>query len=126
VGDFIDLSAFVAKLRTQDDPISKYLWNQFSASTQEVLTSTTSTPEEQKLALVQALDKILEGVSIYETVRFAGVALSPQTLALKSQNAEGADLIRLNRLLLEDAYPLEIAKHHKFFGPQKGNVRVIR
>ena len=109
VGDFIDLPAFVAKLRTQD-PISKYLWNQFSASTQEVLTSATSTPEEQKLALVQALDNILKGVLIYETVRFAGVALSPETLALRSQNPKGKDLIRLNRLLLEDAYPLEIAK----------------
>jgi hypothetical protein len=109
VGDFIDLPAFVAKLRTQD-PISKYLWKQFSASTQEVLTSAASTPEEQKLALVQALDNILKGVLIYETVRFAGVALSPETLALRSQNPQGTDLIRLNRLLLEDAYPLEIAK----------------
>ena len=109
VGDFIDLAAFVAKLRTQD-PISNYLWNQFSASTREVLTSATSTPEEQKLALVQALDNILKGVLIYETVRFARVALSPETLALRSQNPKGKDLIRLNRLLLEDAYPLEIAK----------------
>ena len=109
VGDFIDLPAFVAKLRTQN-PISKYLWNQFSATTQEVLTSATSTPEKQKLALVQALDNILKGVLIYETVRFAGVALSPETLALRSQDPKGKDLIRLNRLLLEDAYPLEIAK----------------
>ena len=83
---------------------------QFSASTQEVLTSATSTPEEQKLALVQALNNILKGVLIYETVRFAGVALSPETLALRSQNPTGKDLIRLNRLLLQDAYPLEIAK----------------
>src|SRR4029453_19256334 len=72
--------------------------------------SATSTPKKQKLALVQALDNILKGVLIYETVRFAGVALSPETLALRSQNPKGKDLIRLNRLLLEDAYPLEIAK----------------
>src|SRR4029453_19087372 len=72
--------------------------------------SATSTPKKQKLALVQALDNILKGVLIYETVRFAGVALSPETLALRSQNPKGTDLIRLNRLLLEDAYPLEIAK----------------
>ena len=38
-GDFMNLSGFVAKLRTLQDPISGYLWNQFSASTQEVLTS---------------------------------------------------------------------------------------
>ena len=110
VGDFIDLPAFVAKLRTQQDPISKFLWNQFSGPTQEVLKSATSTPAEQKLALVQALDNILKGVLIYEPVRFAGVALSQETNELKSQNPIGKDLIRLNRLLLEDAYPLQIAK----------------
>ena len=110
LGDFIDLSAFVAKLRTHQDPISGYLWNQFSASTREVLTSGTSTPEQQKSALVQALNNILKGVLIYETARFDGVTLSPETQALKSQDPHGTDLIRLNRLLLEDAYPLEIAK----------------
>ena len=62
VGDFIDLFGFVAKLRTLQDPISDYLWNQFSASTQEVLTSVTSTPEQQKSALVEALNNILKGV----------------------------------------------------------------
>ena len=109
VGDFIDLPAFVAKLRTED-PVSKFLWNQFSPQTQEVLKSATSTPEEQKLALVQALDNILKGVLIFEPVRFAGVALSQKTKDLKLQNPIGKDLIRLNRLLLEDAYPLQIAK----------------
>ena len=108
-GDFIDLFGFVAKLRTLRDPISGYLWNQFSASTQEVLTSVTSTPEQQKSALVEALNNILKGV-LYETARFASVTLSPETQALKSQDPHGTDLIRLNRLLLEDAYPLEIAK----------------
>ena len=110
VGDFKDLCGFVAKLRTLQDPLSAYLWNQFSASTQGLLTSVTSTPEQQKVALVQALDNILKGVLIFETVRFAGVTLSPETVALKLQNPQGTDLIRLNRLLLEDAYPLEIAK----------------
>ena len=85
----------------------------FLPSTQGVLTSVTSTPEQQKLALVQPLNNILKGVLIFETVRFAGVKLSAETLELKlqnSQNPQGTDLIRLNRLLLEDAYTLEIAK----------------
>src|SRR6516225_2672470 len=50
-GDFIHLDAFVAKLRTQDptqDPVSKFLWSEFSALTKEVLKSATSTPEQQK------------------------------------------------------------------------------
>jgi hypothetical protein len=121
VDDFQDLSGFVAKLRTLQDPISAYLWNQFSASTQGVLTSATSSPEQQKLALVQALNNILKGVLIFETVRFAGVKLSTDTLELKlqySQNPQGTDLIRLNRLLLEDAYTLEIAKSLNDLAPE--------
>ena len=78
--------------------------------TQEILKSATSTPEEQKLALVEALDNILKGESIFERERFDGVTLSQETEELKLQNPIGKDLIRLNRLLLEDAYPLEIAK----------------
>ena len=125
LGDFIDLSGFVAKLRTLQDPISGYLWNQFSASTQKVLRSVTSTPEQQKLALVQALNNILKGVLIYETARFARVTLSPETQALKSQNPHGTDLIRLNRLLLEDAYPLEIAKSNESAQPAKTEAMII-
>src|SRR5207248_6083242 len=41
---------------------------------------------------------------------FEGVALSPETLALAaSPPPPGSGLVRLNRLLLEDAYPIELA-----------------
>jgi Patatin-like phospholipase len=110
VHDFNDLSGFVAKLRARKDPISDYLWKHFSVSTLEVLISATSSQEQQELALVRALNNVLKGVSIYEVVLSASVALSRKTLALKSQNPQGTDLIRFNRLLLEDAYPLEVAK----------------
>jgi hypothetical protein len=116
VDDFIDLSSFVDKLRTHQDPISNYLWQQFSPETQAVLASTTATPKEQTLALVKALNKILKGHLIYDSQRFAGVALSPETLALISQSPIGADRIRLNRLLLDAAYPLEIAKSAPVIG----------
>ena len=117
MGDFIDLPAFVTKLSTQQDPISKFLWDQFPDPTREVLKNAKSTPEEKKKELIKALDNILKGgASIYEEMRFHGVALSPKTIGLKSQNPIGKELIRLNRLLLEDAYPLEIAKSLSFQG----------
>ena len=110
LGDFIDLSSLVGKLRTHADPISAYLWNAFSAEDQRVLTNPASTALEQQTTLVAALNQVLQGASIYEASRFAGVHLSRETLALISASPTGANLMRLNRLLLEEAYALEIAK----------------
>jgi len=45
--------------------------------------------------------------SIYDQERFSEVDLSPQTRGLLSRDPQGEELARLNRLLLEDAYPKE-------------------
>ena len=115
MSDFIDLPTFVAKLTNRQDPgdrISKFLLDEFSPSTQIVLLQDPPfPPEKQKSALVFSLNKILEGASIYEEERFNRVTLSQETKELMSQNPKGKDLIRLNRLLLETAYPREIAKN---------------
>jgi len=50
------------------------------------------------------------GPSIYDEQRFANVHLSADTEALLKAKPAGAESIHLNRLLLEDAYPAEIAK----------------
>ena len=106
-GDFIDVSCLTAKL-TRSDPISQYLWNQLSATDQQVLSNATSTALQQKTVLIAALNQVLRGASIYQALRFGGIPLSEETLVLASQNPTGADLIRLNRLFLQDAYPGEI------------------
>src|ERR1017187_4027051 len=54
--------------------------------------------------LVTNLNRIIRGSSIYEKERFRDVELSPQTKMLLKLNPQGDDLIRLNWLLLEDAY----------------------
>ena len=111
IGDFIALSSLVGKLGIHSDPLSQFLWNQFSAQTQQVLTDPNATAQEQASALVAELNTVIQGGdSIYAPPRFAGVPLSPETLQLLAQNPQGDDLVRLNRLLLEDGYPLEIAK----------------
>jgi FHS family L-fucose permease-like MFS transporter len=54
------------------------------------------------------LDKIINGSAIYDKQRFAGVELQDATRQLLSQNPQGEALVRLNRSLLQDAYPHEI------------------
>src|SRR5262249_48333991 len=66
--------------------------------------------EEQHSAVVSGLNSILQGSSIYDSQRFQGVKLSAETSRLKEESPTEVDPVRFNRLLLEDAYPLEIAK----------------
>ena len=50
------------------------------------------------------------GELLYTPKRFAGVELSPETVELLTKQVKGPALVHLNRLLLEDAFPSEIAK----------------
>ena len=60
--------------------------------------------------LVEQLNKVLNAGPIYSDKCFENVTLSGETLALKAKNPQGEDLALLNRLLLEDAYPLEFRR----------------
>jgi hypothetical protein len=59
---------------------------------------------------VADLNRIIRGPSIYEPGRFADVPLRPITRFLLGRPASGIRQIRLNRLLIEDAYPRELAR----------------
>src|SRR5262249_7671593 len=109
----------IAKLIAHADHVSGYLWDRFSAAERRILTVMISTPAQKQTALASALNRILQGTSIYDAMLppgrmhqrvFADVTLSPQTAELISETPTGADLIRLNRLLLEDAYAPLLAK----------------
>lgn len=92
--------------------VSQFIWAQFSPDI--VLLLTNPDPKvtllEKQTTLVRALNKILQGDSIYDPSRFAGVVLRSVTQSLLTQELSGKRLICLNRLLLEDAYPLAIVK----------------
>jgi len=60
------------------------------------------------MELVLALNDVLRSGSIYDKERFCDVHLREETETLLSQPPEGEEIARLNRLLLEDAYPDDI------------------
>ncbi|HTH46218.1 MAG TPA: DUF2723 domain-containing protein [Candidatus Limnocylindria bacterium] len=67
-------------------------------------------------ALADGLNKLIDGPSLYDDPkRFQGIHLSERTLKFAAQNPNTANRIRLNRLLLEEAYPDLIA-------PSKGGL----
>lgn len=60
--------------------------------------------------LIQKLNSLLQSNAVYGMQSIAGIKLSEETRLLLAQNPQGEGLVRLNRLLLEDAFPREIAR----------------
>ncbi|MFB8790735.1 MAG: hypothetical protein U7123_18245 [Potamolinea sp.] len=60
------------------------------------------------------------GDNFYDQERFAGVTLTEHTQKLLAQNPQDKNLIRLNRWLLEDAYPQELSKSYVLYRVGEG------
>jgi len=112
------LLAFRDRLVNRNDPVSEFLWMKLPPKLQaELLNLNTFLDEDGTVRsevlianLCMHLKELLLGSSIYQQERFSNVALNEEIRALIQQDPLGYELIRLNRLLLEAAYPRELAK----------------
>ena len=153
--DFIDLPGFANKLRSQQDPVSKYLYENLSPETQKLLSGdqkalrdalerdlnnllerelkikkqiAAKTAEKYELdqeilsggasdrlkkkqdELNNAIAELSRTGPLYDPERFKNVQLSEYLRDFIKENPQSHTRIRLNRLLLEETYPKEIAK----------------
>ena len=67
-------------------------------------------------ALLIKLNALMAGVSLYNSAAFAGVSLSATTQKQRAAARSGQPAPALNRLLIEDAFPLELADAALAFG----------
>ncbi len=109
--DFLALPSLAAKLRpgSRQDPLSRYIYDNCSPETQQLLTG-NGDESRLRLALARDLNRLLEQGLLYTPERFKQVVLSEYVTDFIRQNPQSHTRIRLNRLLLEEAYPEEIAK----------------
>jgi dipeptide/tripeptide permease len=108
-----DLPQFIAKLAQPGNALSTYLASNLSADTLEVLQQTenlAAAPASVKAALLDDLNAVLARGALYEPLHFQGVTLRGGTQQLLARQPTGEDLVWLNRLLLEDAYPAELGR----------------
>jgi class 3 adenylate cyclase/CHASE2 domain-containing sensor protein len=112
--DITDLPALAGELKTPTNEVSRYVLERLDSATQAALASFQGTVAEsnnlQKL-LVKGLNQIVAGPSIYGDTRYAGVKLRPEVFRLLEATGKDGGVARLNRVLLEDAYPLELARN---------------
>lgn len=111
--DIKDVGSLAVKLQDTRAVVSQYIAGHLSAETQQLLEKydgiSHPSPDLQK-ALIANLNRLLQAGSLYDALSFVDIELSEQSQLLLRQNPEsGEELVRLNRFLLADAYPHELA-----------------
>jgi hypothetical protein len=109
IADPIDL----ALVLRADNPLSAFLNGALDAPTRQALAAwdgASALPATLAAGILTGLNHVLSGPSIYQAVRFADVPLNPDATRLLGLNPTSADLIHLNRSLLESAFPLALAQ----------------
>jgi membrane protein len=102
-----DLRVITTKLEQSEDPLSRYLWDvRFTATNKVVLTNYSVPAGDRRRILVAELNRVVTGPNIYEPRRFSNLKLAQRITALAGHDPQGDDLLRLNRDLLSEAYPL--------------------
>ncbi len=114
--DLVDAEGLAARLDRPETSLERYLRGRSSRETRQALSTASwedplSPPE--RAMLVNDLNNVIEGDLIYDTNRFEGVRLRPETKKLLTQEASAETRPRANRLLLEDAFPGKLAHADK-------------
>lgn len=112
--DLRDGTSLVAKLKSDAGAVSVYIRGRLSMETKAELATwvpPAKPPTRLLMLVVENLNAILEGELLYEEARFLGVKLREETRTLLESRPTGGNRMRLNRLLLEDAYTVELSRN---------------
>ena len=104
-----DPSRLFRRLHLRGDPLSKGLYGRLvqSLAAVDAYAGALPSPADQQ-ALATDLHNVVAGPSLYDPALFADVHLDAEVTKLLGPPVTG-ELVRLNRLLLEQAYPIELA-----------------
>lgn len=108
-----DPGSLAVKLQDTRAAVSRSIAWQLSEDTQSLLIEydgASSPSLELQKALLADLNRLIQAGSLYDAQVFTDIQLSERTQAHIAQNPQdGEALVRLNRFLLADAYPYELA-----------------
>ncbi len=113
LGDIRIVSSLAQKLKSSECRLSAYLFSRFSEAGKRVISENSGSDVYSlcnlRRTLVLELNAVIRGESIYDCDRFVGIKLRDSTVSLLCGNLPPAEFGRLNRRLLEDAFPEEIS-----------------
>jgi hypothetical protein len=115
--DILDTAGLLRRLQERSDAVSARLMSLFSPECKESIQSWEScapVPEPLVDVLVGELNRLLESEDLYTPEAWKNVHLRKRTArALREHRVTADETAFLNRWLIEDAYPREIAKAYK-------------
>ena len=112
--DFTDLAGLARVLADPPDQLADFIQAHLSDNTMAWFDRFNGTPAARAglaAALGADFNRLLAGPCLYTAPRFQGVNLNNNTQVLLSHQPTGDALLRLNRMLLEDAYPAFLARN---------------
>lgn len=121
---FKSLYGFIVILRDPPDQLAAFLKDKLSSKMRKRLNAyNDSKPPTTSLknALIEELNKIIEGPLLCEKDLFENVNFDQKTRCLLRAIPEGEDLVKLNRWLLEQAYPHQIMHSQSTYDPEPKN-----
>jgi hypothetical protein len=118
-GDISDLLGLARALNDKSNELSKVIYEQLDDSVKSAMASYAGADDAAatkalKSNLSKALNKVLAGPSLVHAARAQAIRLRPETEALAQKDTPAGplkdkQLARLNRIVLEDAYPSALA-----------------
>ncbi len=118
VEDVRDPEGLIARLRDGQDAAGRALRGRLSAETTRLLgESAKSRPPSEALltAVVADLNRLMNSTTLVDDPNLRQAAQRRRTLRLLSQPLQGADLVRLNKLLLEDALAGQLSSSGRIY-----------
>ena len=120
--DLLDAPALLQRLSGQADPLSAFLWQSFTEPARKRLLEESAATIHGDL-LMQELNRLIASTRLYDEQRCSAVSLSAETKALATLPLEGVPLAQVNRMLLELAYPGQLARSHGLLAKTKDDSR---
>jgi len=113
--EFTKPAELIRLIETADGPVPARVLASISRASLEQLEAAELQGEHSaQIALFNQLNPLLKLPDLYEAEAWAGVELREETRRLAEGTLGGGRLMRLNRLLLEDAFP-EVIKRKRFY-----------
>jgi len=116
--DLTDPSGFATELKLAQDPVARQLRSQMPKDLLQELDAATTDPAKARALrrpIVNALNRLLRSPALFDAASRAGIPHRPEAQAPASIPQHGEALARLNRLLLEDAFPNAIERQRLYF-----------
>lgn len=116
--DITDGAALIARIRDAKDPLGAHLFSMLPQGVQKAVRNYSGTgkklPPAIQRTLVAGLNRIVDNDKpIYEKASFAQVALVDETKKMLDSKPTGDGAVTLNRMIIQDAFPGQIAQAEK-------------